>query len=71
VQMQMKQQAAVAQQVQQMLGGGQQGGQQGGGPGPRPGAQPKAPRPQGPPGMIPRDQIGPASGQPPALRQRG
>ena len=73
VQMQLKQQAQMAQQVQQMMQGGQQPGGQGGqrGPGPRPGAQPRMPRPQGPAGMIPRDQIGPAAGQPPALRQRG
>ena len=71
LQMQLKQQAALAQQIQQMAGGGPQGAP-GGGPGPRAGAQPRMPRGgQQPPGMIPRDQIGPMSGQPPALRQRG
>lgn len=69
MQMQLKQQAQMAQQVQAMMTGSPGGG--GGGLGPRAGAQPKGPRTQGPPGMIPRDQIGPASGQMPALRQRG
>ncbi len=67
-QMQLKQQAALAQQVAQMGGDG-------GGPSaparPRPGAQNKPPRGgQGPPGMVNRDQIGPASGAPPQLRGR-
>jgi hypothetical protein len=66
-QMQMKQQAMLAQQVAQM-GGGPPGG---GGGGPRPGAQAKPPRGgQGPPGMINRDAIGAASGAPPQLRGR-
>lgn len=68
-QIQMKQQAQLAQQVQQMMGPQQQGppGRQ-----PRAGAQPRPPRGgQQPPGMIPRDTIGPLSGAPPALRQRG
>lgn len=67
-QMQMKQQAMLAQQVQQM-GGGPPGG--GGGGGPRPGGQAKPPRGgQGPPGMVNRDAIGAASGAPPQLRGR-
>lgn len=66
LQMQLKQQAQLMQSIQQMVGGGQpQGG------GPKPGAQPRGGRQQGPPGMMHRDQIGPAAGQPPALRQRG
>jgi len=71
-QMQMKKMLALQQAMQQMMGGGQQ---QGGSqlPGGRAGAQVRGPRGngQGPPGMIHRDQIGPAAGQPPALRQRG
>lgn len=73
-QMQMKQQAMLAQQVQQMMGGGQQGppGRQGQGKPPRPGGQSRAPRGgQGPAGMVHRDQIGPASGAMPQLRQPG
>jgi len=68
MQMQMKQQAAMMQQVQQMMGGGQQGPQGRGG-----GGQVRGQRGggQGPPGMIHRDQIGPAAGQPPMLRGRG
>ncbi len=66
VQMQLKQQAALAQQVGRMMGAPQGGG------GPRPGAQPRPPRGgQQPPGAMHRDSIGPQSGQPPALRQRG
>jgi len=72
-QMQMKQQAMLQQQISAMMGGPPGGPQPSpSGPGgPRAGAQPRGTRQQGPPGMIPRDQIGPASGQPPALRQRG
>jgi uncharacterized protein YjhX (UPF0386 family) len=67
MQMQLKQMAQMQQAVQGMV----QPGQAPGG-GARPGAQPKAPRGgQGPAGMVPRDQIGPQSGQPPALRNRG
>lgn len=64
MQMQMKQQAMLAQKMQQMLGGGQ------GGPGgPRPGAQAKPPRGgQGPAGAPNRDQLTAQSGAPPALR---
>jgi hypothetical protein len=66
LQMQLKQQAQVMAQVQQQMGGQPQGG------GPRSGGQSRAPRGgQQPAGMIGRDQIGPASGQPPALRARG
>jgi hypothetical protein len=70
-QMQMKQQVMLQRQIAAMGGGGPP--PPGGGPpgGPRAGAQPRTSRQQGPPGMIPRDQIGPVSGQPPALRQRG
>lgn len=68
-QMQMKQQAMLAQQVAQMVGGGG-----GGGPrptGPRPGGQAQPPRGgQGPPGMVNRDQLSAVSGAPPALRGR-
>lgn len=46
-------QKAQAQQAQMM--GPQGGGMQGSGP--RPGAQPGLPRPQGPPGMIPADEM--------------
>jgi hypothetical protein len=64
MQMQLKQQAQLMQSVAQMAGAPQGG--------PRPGAQPRQPRGgQGPPGQMHRDQIGPASGQPPVLRQRG
>ena len=64
MQMQMKQQAMLAQKMQQMMGGGQ------GGPGgPRPGAQAKPPRGgQQPPGAPNRDQLTAQSGAPPALR---
>ena len=66
-QMQLKQQAMLAQQVAQM-GGGPPGG---GGGGPRPGAQSRPPRGgQGPPGMVNRDQLTAASGAPPQLRGR-
>jgi hypothetical protein len=66
VQMQMKQQAMLAQQIAQM-----QAGPQGGGGRPRPGAQNKPPRGgQGPPGMVNRDQLSAQSGAPPALRGR-
>ena len=57
--------------VAQMMGQQQPGGQPQGRGGPRAGAQPRPSRQQGPPGMIPRDQVGPQSGQPPALRMRG
>jgi hypothetical protein len=68
-QMQMKQQAMLAQQVAQMTGGGPPGSARGGGP--RPGGQAKPPRGgQGPPGMVNRDQLGAASGAPPQLRGR-
>jgi hypothetical protein len=72
-QMQMKQQQMLQQQISAMMGGPPGGPQPSpGGPGgPRAGAQPRGTRQQGPPGMIPRDQIGPVSGQPPVLRQRG
>jgi hypothetical protein len=63
-QMQAKQQAQMAAQQQAMQGQpGVPGGQMGGAPQPgvagtpRMGAQPGAPRPQGPPGMIPPDQM--------------
>jgi hypothetical protein len=67
VQMQMKQQAMLAQAVAQMGAGPQgQGGQR-----PRPGAQNKPPRGgQGPAGMVNRDQLTAMSGAPPALRGR-
>jgi hypothetical protein len=68
IQMQLKQRAQMEQALQQMMNGPQQQGQQQGKG--RAGAQQKGPRGngQGPPGMIHRDQIGPQSGQPPALR---
>lgn len=70
LQMQLKQQAGLQQAIAQQMGGGSGAPQAGGGA--RPGAQPRAPRGgQGPAGMVGRDQIGPASGAPPALRQRG
>jgi hypothetical protein len=68
MQLNMKQQAQLAAQVQQMIGGPQGGG---GGKPPRAGGQTKAPRGgQGPAGMIHRDQIGPQSGSMPQLRNR-
>lgn len=73
-QMQMKQQAQLMAAVQQLSGGPGNAPPDGGqGGGPQPGAQPRGNRGngQGPPGMIHRDQIGPAAGQPPALRGRG
>jgi hypothetical protein len=68
LQMEMKQQAQLAQQVQQM--GGMPGGQP---PPGRAGAQQRGPRGNGqqPPGAIHRDQIGPQAGQPPQLRGAG
>lgn len=67
MQMQMKQQAMLAQKMGLMLGGGQGGPPQGGRP--RPGAQNKAPRGgQGPAGAPNRDQLTAQSGAPPALR---
>jgi hypothetical protein len=71
VQMQLKQRAQMMQHIQEMMQGGAGGQQQGGGGRSRPGAQQRGPRSQGPPGMISRDRIGPASGAPPALRQGG
>ncbi len=71
MQMEVKKVAAMQQAVQQMVGGPGHGppGQPGA---PRPGAQPGAQRGgQQPPGAISQDQIGPQSGQPPVLRQRG
>jgi hypothetical protein len=71
MQMEVKKMAAMQQAVQQMAGGPGHGppGQPGA---PRPGAQPGAQRGgQQPPGAISQDQIGPQSGQPPVLRQRG
>jgi hypothetical protein len=68
MQLNMKQQAQLAAQVQQMIGGPQGGG---GGKPPRAGGQTKGPRGgQGPAGMIHRDQIGPQSGSMPQLRNR-
>jgi len=73
LQMQLKNQAAMMQRVQQMMGTQPGGPQAGGSSAARAGAQPRGERGNGqrPPGMVPRDQIGPSSGQPPALRQRG
>ena len=58
-QAQMQAQQAMQQQGQPGIPGGQMGGQQQPGVAgtPRIGAQPGAPRPQGPPGMIPPDQL--------------
>lgn len=67
MQMQMKQQAMLAQKLA-MMGGGQGGPPQQGGR-PRPGAQNKPPRGgQGPAGAPNRDQLTAQSGAPPALR---
>jgi hypothetical protein len=69
-QLQLKQQAAMQQQVAQMMGGPGSGQPQGRAP--RAGGQSKAPRGgQGPAGMVHRDQIGPASGSMPQLRRPG
>lgn len=61
---------AMAMQAQMPQIGPPQGGPGGGG-GPRIGAQPAGPRMQGPPGMMPQDQVGPMSGGMPRLRQAG
>jgi len=69
-QMQIKQQAMLAQQVAAMTGG--QGGPQPGRGPPRAGGQSRPPRGgQGPAGMVHRDQIGPQSGVMPQLRRPG
>lgn len=68
MQLQMKQQAALAQQMAMALGGGQ-GGPPNGARGPRPGGQAKPPRGgQGPAGAPNRDQLTAQSGAPPQLR---
>jgi hypothetical protein len=68
VQVQLKQRMKMMQALQQMGGGQPQPGQQPGGG--RAGAQQRGSRGNGqnPPGSIHRDQLGPASGQPPQLR---